>query len=161
VKAIDSNLLIYASLANHPAVSACETYIAECSTWVTNIVNLVELHRALVAVYGVSEHDAGSKFAELSAALTAEDLTGTLAVSALGLRQSYQIDFNGAVLLECARRRGITILATDDSQLALACAAVGIQVENPITPAVRSQMADWENQNIPAEGLPRILLRVH
>ena len=32
---------------------------------------------------------------------------------------------------------------------------------NPITPAVRAQMTNWENQNFPAKGLPRILLHVH
>jgi hypothetical protein len=42
VKAIDSNLLVYASLANHPAMTACEQYIAGYPDWVTSIVNLVE-----------------------------------------------------------------------------------------------------------------------
>ena len=55
----------------------------------------------------------------------------------------------------------MTILATDDSQLAMACASMGITVENPVTPAVRAQMTSWENQNLPSKGLPRILLRVH
>jgi predicted nucleic acid-binding protein len=58
MKAIDSNLLVYASLANHPAMTACEPYIAGHPTWVTNILNLLELRRVLVAVYGVSESDA-------------------------------------------------------------------------------------------------------
>src|SRR5437868_5534184 len=40
MKAIDSNLLIYASLANHPATVACEQYVAASPVWVTNIVNL-------------------------------------------------------------------------------------------------------------------------
>ena len=58
MKAIDSNLLVYASLANHPAMTACERYITGYPVWVTGIVNLVELWRVLVAVYGVSESDA-------------------------------------------------------------------------------------------------------
>jgi hypothetical protein len=53
------------------------------------------------------------------------------------------------------------LLATDDSQLAIASVAMGINVENPVTPAVRAQMTAWENQNLPANGLPRILLPVH
>jgi len=161
VKAIDSNLLVYASLANHPAMAACEQYIAGYSVWVTSIVNLVELWRVLVAVYGVSENDADAKFTDLRRALVVEDLTATVAGAALSLRQSYRIDFNDAVLLESSRQRGVTVLATDDSQLAKACATVGINVENPVTPAVRAQMVNWETQNLPAKGLPRILLRVH
>jgi predicted nucleic acid-binding protein len=161
VKAIDSNLLIYASLANHPAMMACEQYITSCPLWLTSIVNLVELWRVLVAVYGVSESDADAKFTELSKALVVEDLTAAVAGAALSLRQPYGIDFNDAVLLESARQRGVTVLGTDDSQLASACAALGILVENPVTLALRAQMTSWENQNLPAKGLPRILLRVH
>jgi predicted nucleic acid-binding protein len=161
VKAIDSNWLIYASLAGHPAMTACEQYITGHPTWLASIVNLVELWRVLVAVYGISESDAAAKFNDLRQALVVEDLTPALAAVALSLRQSYGVDFNDAVLLETARQRGVTVLASDDSQLGTACAAVGINVENPVTPALRAQMASWENQNLPAKGLPRILLRVH
>lgn len=161
MKAIDSNLLVYASLANHPAMTACEQYIAAYPTWLTNIANLVELRRVLVGVYGVPDRDADSKFSDLGKALVVDDLTASLAAASLTLRPSYRIDFNDAVLLESARRRGVNTLATDDAQLAAACATIGIRVENPVTPAVRAQMAAWEAQNLPAKGLPRILLRVH
>ena len=115
----------------------------------------------LVAVYGVQESDADAKFTDLSRALVVENLTAPVAAAALALRQTHGIDFNDAVLLECCRQRGVTVLATDDSRLAIACATMGINVENPVTPEVRAQMTDWENQNLPAKGLPRILLRVH
>jgi predicted nucleic acid-binding protein len=161
VKAIDSNLLVYASLANHPAMTACEQYIVAYPAWLTNIVNLVELRRVLVVVYGVSENDADAKFTDLSQALTVQDLTAAVAAAALTHSQFHGVDFNDAVLLESSRQRGVTVLATDDSQLASACAAMGINVENPVTPVVRAQMANWENQNLPAKGLPRILLRVN
>ena len=159
MKAIDSNLLVYASLANHPAMTACEHYITGYPVWVTGIVNLVELWRMLVAVYGVSESDAHAKLTDLCNALVVEDLTAAVAAGALSLRRSYGVDFNDAALLESCRLRGVTVLATDDSQLALACAKMGISVENPVTPAVRAQMTKWENQNLPTKGLPRILLR--
>ena len=161
MKAIDSNLLIYASLADHPATNACEQYIRESPEWFTSIVNLLELRRVLVAVYGASENDADAKFIDFRDALIVDDLSTSVATAALALRQSCSIDFNDAVLLECCRRRGVTILATDDSQLATACGTMGIQAENPVTPALRVEMADWENRNLPAKGLPRILLRVH
>lgn len=161
VKAIDSNLLIYASLANHPAMAACEQYIAGYPVWLTSVVNLVELRRVLVGVYGVSESDADAKFTDLCKALVVDDLTPTVATATLAVRQSYAIDFNDAVLLETALRRGVSVLATDDAQLAAACTAMQIRVENPVTAAVRSQMTSWEVQNLPPKGLPRILLRVH
>jgi predicted nucleic acid-binding protein len=161
VKGIDSNLLVYASLANHPAMTACEQYITGYPVWVTSIVNLVELWRVLIAVYGVLESDADAKFTDLCRAVVVEDLTEAVATGALSLRQSFGIDFNDGVLLESCRLRGVTVLATDDSRLALACATMGIKVENPVTKAVRAQMTNWENQNLPTKGLPRILLRVH
>ncbi len=161
MKAIDSNLLVYASLANHPAMTACEQYIAGYPAWVTSIVNLVELWRVLVAVYGVSESDADAKFTDLSRALVVEDLTAPVAAAALSLRQAHGIDFNDAVLLESCRQRGVTVLATDDSQLAIACAAMGIKVENPVTLDVRAEMTNWENLNLPPKGLSGILLRIH
>ena len=122
MKAIDSNLLVYASLAGHPAMKACEKYITGYPVWVTSIVNLVELQRVLVGVYGVSESDADTKFIDLHQALVVEDLTAVVAAAALPLRHSHGIDFNDAVLLESAGERGVTVLATDDSQLAIACA---------------------------------------
>ena len=139
MKAIDSNLLVYASLDNHPAMKACERYITGYPVWITGIVNLVELWRVLVAVYGVSESDADAKFTDLSQALVVEELTAAVAAGALSLRQSCGVDFNDGVLLESCRLRGVTVLATDDSQLALACATMGIKVENPVTPAVRGK----------------------
>ena len=36
------------------------------------------------------------------------------------------------------RQRGVIALATDDSLLAIACALMGITVENPVTPCVAS-----------------------
>ena len=86
MKAIDSNLLVYASLANHPAMAACEQYITGYQVWVTSIVNLVELQRVLVGVYGVSETDAEKKFADLLQALVVDDLTAGVAAAALPLR---------------------------------------------------------------------------
>ena len=94
MKAIDSNLLVYASLANHPAMTACEQYITAYPVWLTSIVNLVELRRVLVAVYGVSESDADAKFTGLRQALVVEDLTASVAAAALTHRQSYGIDLN-------------------------------------------------------------------
>ena len=161
MKAIDSNLLVYASLADHPSMAVCEQYIGGHAVWITNVVNLVEVWRVLVAVYGVSEGDADEKFAELSAALVVEDFTAAMTSQALSLRQSCGIDFNDAVLLETCRQRGVTVLATDDTRLATACVTMGVNVENPVTPVVRAQMTNWELQNLPAKGLPRILLRVH
>ncbi|MGH7134198.1 MAG: hypothetical protein ACREHD_00575 [Pirellulales bacterium] len=90
MKAIDSNLLVYASLANHPAMAACETHIAAYPTWLTGIANLVELRRVLVGVYGVSDPDADAKLTDLCKALTVENLTTAVATAALPLRQSYR-----------------------------------------------------------------------
>jgi hypothetical protein len=93
--------------------------------------------------------------------MVVDDLTASVAIAALSLRQTYGVDFNDAVLLENCRQRRVSVLATDDSQLAGAAATMGIAVENPVTALLRAQMTHWEDQNLPAKGLPRILLRIH
>jgi len=161
LKAIDSNLLVYACLANHPAMSVCEQFIAQSSVWLTNVVNLIEMHRVLVGVYGVSEGDADRKFMDYHQALVVEPLTGTLAETALPLRAAYGIDFNDAVLLQMCREHQVEILGTDDGRLATACSSLGMGVENPIDATLRTHMAEWEAQWLPAKGLPRILRQIH
>jgi hypothetical protein len=66
-----------------------------------------------------------------------------------------------AMLLEVARSQDATALATDDTKLAGACSKLGITSENPISAALREQMAAWEAANLPAKGLPRVLRQVH
>jgi predicted nucleic acid-binding protein len=161
VKATDSNLLVYASLDDHPASKACEAFIGSESTWLTSVVNLLELHSVLRGAYGLLDEQADIKFHDFYEALFVVDVTPDLAQSALPLRRSYRIDLHDAILLESCRRHGISVLATDDSRLAAACSALGLGVENPIDAALRSEMADWESSNLPAKGLRRILWRVH
>lgn len=161
MKGVDSNLLVYASLAGHPASSTCDQYLATEPLWLTSIVNLIEVHRALVSVYGAIESEADRKLADFLSALTVDDLTGDLVSASLPLRQTHGIDFNDAILLQTCLERSVTVLATDDGRLASACAAFGIAVENPLDAAVRAQMASWEDSNLPAKGLPRVLLRMH
>jgi len=161
MKAIDSNLLVYASLSDHPAVDACEEHIAAHPTWVCNIANLIEMRHVLVSVYGLAEHDADAKFADFRAAVIVAALTPSLAEAAVVLRREHGVDFNDAVLMETCRQRGVTALATDDRQLAAACRSFGITPESPIDDGLRAQMRDWEDRNLPAKGLPRVLLQCH
>lgn len=161
MKAIDSNLLVYASLTGHPARAACAQHVAAHPDWVCNIANLVEMRHVLVSVYGLAEADADMKFADFRAALTVVRLTDVLVGAALLLRQAHGIDVNDGILLETCRLRGITTLATDDRRLANACHALGITPETPVGDDIRLVMSSWEEHNLPARGLPRILLRVH
>jgi predicted nucleic acid-binding protein len=161
VKGIDSNLLVYASLIDHPASAACEQHIAAEPSWLTSVVNLIELQRVLSGVYGLTEGEAEIKLADFAETLAVESLTSGLVLASVPLRHAYGIDLNDAILLETCRRQGISVLATDDSRLAAACAALQIAVENPIDPALRAQMTQWEDQNLPAKGLPRVLTSIH
>jgi predicted nucleic acid-binding protein len=161
VKAVDSNLLVYATLAAHPASPACDQYLSTEPVWLINIVNLIEMHRVLIGVYEVAENDADAKLVSLLNALVVETLSSDLVAPSLSLRNLYGIDFNDAVLLQTCRQRVPAVLATDDSRLAPACTAEGITVENPIDAMLRGQMAQWESAHLPSKGLPRVLTRVH
>jgi predicted nucleic acid-binding protein len=161
VKGIDSNLLVYASLIDHPASAACEQYIAAEPSWLTSVINLLELQRVLIGVYGLTEDEADIKLADFAGTLDVESLTAQLVLASGPHRHAYGIDFNDAILLETCRQHGVAVLATDDSRLAVACAALQIDVENPIDPPLRAQMTQWEDQHLPAKGLPRVLTRIH
>lgn len=160
-RALDSNVLVYASLADHPAMSACENLIGAHPEWLVNIVNLIEMHRVLVSVYGVSPSDADMKFEDYQMTLEVVELSGAIASKALPLRQTHKIDFNDAVLIATCLEEGVKLLATDDGRLSDACAELGIAVANPIDPSLRGQMASWEEEHLPPKGLPRVLGQVH
>jgi predicted nucleic acid-binding protein len=160
-RAVDSNLLVYACLTGHPAAPACEQYLQTEPDWVTNEANLAEVYVVLVAVYGVPESDAATLYVDYHGVLRPVPLDAALAVAAMGLRGQHHLDLNDAVLLQTALSTGATALATDDQRLSAAAQTLGLDAESPIDNPTRMAMADWEEQNLPAKGLPRLLARMH
>lgn len=161
MKAVDSNLLVYASLSDHPTMSVSEALISAHPEWLVNVVNLIEMHRVLISVYGVPPSDSNAKFDDFQKALTVVPLTTSIVKKALSLRSQHGIDLNDAILLETCLQEGVSAVATDDRALSTACASLGLSVENPIDDALRKEMADWEDQHLSPKGLPRVLLSVH
>ncbi len=158
---VDSSILIYASLVDHPAMQACDRCLSSGVVWVTSALNLAEVHHVLRAVYGPSETEAGSKVLDFARALEVEPLTGESLLDALHLRLTLHIDLGDASLLVACQTNGVSTLATDDVGLAQASEALGIAADHPIGDDVRAEVARWEAGHLPAKGMPRILRQVH
>ena len=161
MRAIDSNLLVYAALEDHPAHDACRECLLAEPQWITNEANLSEVYTVLVAVYGVPEQDASAHYLEYHGALTPMPLDATTAVAAMRLREHYGLDLNDAILLHTAIACSVEALCTDDQRLAAAAQNARLEVESPVGVVVRRAMATWEEQHLPVKGLPRMLSRVH
>ena len=159
---LDTMFLVYSSLQEHPASAICEQFILSREGWVSTPLLLVEFYSVLTRNYGVDRQSARQKTMEIVGKpieiLSLEEHTVTAAIR---LASEHNLDTNDAILLQTCLNSDINIIATDDRRFARACDDWGISVENPITPTVRQQMADWEEANLPPRGLPRLLLPIH
>jgi hypothetical protein len=81
--------------------------------------------------------------------------------AAVDLSILHDMDINDAILLQSYLEHRIGCIATDDRRFSHVCTNFGIVVENPITLAIRQQMAAWESENLPPRGLPRLLSYIH
>lgn len=157
---VDSNLLVYASLTDHPAGDPARSYLSLGAAWLTSAAALVEMARVLTGVYGADPDFVERTLTGLSQAMSVEPLTADVLLDASPLQRRHGIDQTDAILLvTCLSRQAE--LATDDRGLARAASASGIRVEDPIGPEVRSTIARWEADHLPPKGLPRVLAQIH
>ncbi|NCO38804.1 MAG: hypothetical protein COY42_23755 [Armatimonadetes bacterium CG_4_10_14_0_8_um_filter_66_14] len=161
-RGLDAMLIVYSLLNGHPASTVCEEFIRNHTGWFTTTFTIFEARAILAKVYGVDAALTSQKMAQFVAGpvdVIAVDLATALA--AMNMAHAMRIDLTDAVLLHTALARGAPCLATDDSRLMQACHQVGIAPESPIDATLRQSMAVWENANVPAKGLPRVLHEIH
>lgn len=161
-RGLDTMFMVYSLLDGHPASTACEQFITSRQGWVNTPLLVIEGMAIMIKVYGVEP--------EIACQLVTDFAYGPISIlpieletitAAVDLSILHDVDINDAVLLQACIERGIARIATDDRRFAHACANFGIIVENPITPAIRQQMAAWEAANLPPRGLPRLLTYIH
>jgi predicted nucleic acid-binding protein len=161
-RALDAMVIVYSLLDGHPASPACEQFIRSRTGWFTTVVTLMEVKAVLTKVYGVDSSLASEKLAQFARGpLVVAALDASTTLAAMNTSDTLGIDLTDAVLLEATRSLGAPRLTTDDGRLARACRQAGIEPENPIDGALRPRIAEWEQANLPAKGLPRVLRRVH
>jgi predicted nucleic acid-binding protein len=159
---LDSNLLIYSILADHPASSVCQEFIEAHESLVASSITLIELFFVTTRIYGIERVMVLAKINELLASpliiITADADT---VASALALCAEHKIDTNDAVQVQMCLDLGISALATDDRRFIDLCKKLEIETKNPITVELREAMRVWEEANLPQKGLPRILHQIH
>ncbi|MHA1651861.1 MAG: type II toxin-antitoxin system VapC family toxin [Candidatus Helarchaeota archaeon] len=164
-KILDSNILIYSLLENHPASDVCEAVILSCENkfeWVTSPITFIETYYVLINVYGQEASQILQKIRKISKTpIIIITLDKNLVLSSLEKALIHQIDTNDSILLQIGIDLGISIIATDDKKLIETCNNYGIICENPITEDIREEMRIWEQKNLPEKGIRRIYFDIY
>lgn len=160
--ALDTMILVYALLDDHPASEVCEEFIRQKQGWITSALHLLETYSVLTKIYGVSLSDAAQAIQHLqNSPLRVVPVDGTTAGQATQIAVNLNLDLTDAVLLETCRSWGVKCVATEDKRLTQICTVSGLQVETPLDEAMRLQVSQWESAHLPQKGAARVLRRVH
>ena len=162
LRAVDSMILVYALLDGHPASATCEQFVREQAGWFTTPLHILEIYAVLTKIYGVEPQASNQKLRQLlQHALGIVPLDGIITADVLETATGLGIDLTDAALIVTAKQVGAQWVATEDHQLQQVCLQLGWVVETPIDDALRQVISQWEQQHLPAKGLPRVLSRVH
>lgn len=159
---LDTPLLTYSMVQNHPACILCAQLLQSHTGWFTSVQVLLETRAALIRIYNVADALATQKLRQLTRLpIQVIELNEAATFDAMTVSEQLGLDLTDAVLLRLMQTSGATRLATDDQRLLQACSRFGIVTHCPISPVLRQQIAAWEAATLPRKGLPRILGRVH
>jgi len=162
-KALDTNIVAYALLGDHPAAEACDSLL-RTGRYEFHATPLTpfEVYYVLRRVYNIGKEGASSKaLALFDSPLTFTHIGPEDAGKALRKCVDYEVEANDGLQLQLCLRTEIPSLASDDQRLLHACEGEGIQPQSPIGEEHRRRMRLWEEEKLPPSGLPRLLKRVH
>jgi len=164
-KLIDTNLLIYALIEDHPASSVCEAFIRKENRYrklYTTVLTPFEVFHVLWRIYGLKREQAMEKALSLfNSPLSFIPITEEVAQISLEKIVEYKIDSNDALLLTSSILYDIPSLASDDRKLLKASNEEGIHTQSPINEKLRRDMNEWEKEKLASKGIPRILQRIY
>ncbi|MBI3972786.1 MAG: hypothetical protein HY332_16035 [Chloroflexi bacterium] len=156
---MDTPLLVYQAITNHPAKPIVEDELRH-GVWGSTVFVLSECFQILSGQYALTPEDAEAAVDRLARSplhWAAADLAQV--TTAVRQRSRHRLQTADAVLLLLAQDdRGV--LVSQDRRLLRVAQAEGIAVRNPISPALASDIARWETQHLPDKGLPRVLAAV-
>ena len=160
--ALDTMLLVYGLLEDHPARDACRQFLRGRVGWLTSALTLLETRVVLTKVYGVSPGLVLPMLTELvTVPVTIVPFDSSAAWRAMDLTDGLRVDLTDGALLAAAEQHAVRSLATDDRKLGRAAEQLGYRIESPITPALRRSVTKWERAHLVDKGLPRVLRYVH
>jgi predicted nucleic acid-binding protein len=159
---LDTMVLVYSLLQGHPAATACEQLLRAHAGWFTSPLVLFEAKAILTKVYGEDPAITTLKLSQVvGGPLVLLELDPSEVTIVLRLTDTYALDLTDAVLLHPACKNRVPFMATEDHNLSLVCAQLGITPVSPLDNAVRQAVGAWEAAHVPPKGLPRVLRRVH
>jgi len=161
---IDTNILVYAMLEDHPAYHDCYNFLLEAETNFTlysSVETLFEIYRILRVFYQLDPRAAIEKVVQLesSSILFLE----TQSKSVRDILESIQqklIHANDGRLLAIARETASEAIITDDRHFGKVIQELNLKWVTPIQDSTRMEMDAWEQMNLPPKGLPRILASI-
>ena len=141
---IDTNVLVYASIVDHPATGAT-TELLQQGNSASSVLVAQELYQVLKRNYRVSSIEASDIVRRFLSAdirwVTADVL---LTARIIDLRSRLGIETADAALLAHALDdRGVVV--TMDRRLLQAAEASGLSVKNPVSMALASEVGEWED----------------
>ncbi|MEM3563221.1 MAG: type II toxin-antitoxin system VapC family toxin [Candidatus Jordarchaeaceae archaeon] len=164
-KMIDTNILVYALVENHPATATCDDFIrrvSEKKLLMTTPLTPFEIYYVLWRIYGLNRDKAFEQAVSLfDSPIEFTHITEEDAHMALRKVVEHSIEANDALLLISCLKQGASSLATDDTRLLKACQQEGVHTEEPIDTKVSQNMETWEKEKLPEKGVQRMLLRIY
>jgi predicted nucleic acid-binding protein len=163
-RVVDSNILVYSLLKNHPAHQDCANYLEshDFENTLFSIINSIdELYHAFLIYYQL-EPDVVlrniSDILESSITFMYPDVEKRQ-ICSMALQNA--LDLNDAALYFLALELQAPVVVTDDIKFATFIKKEGLICETPIQQPTRDAMTTWESSHLPKKGLPRILAQVY
>ena len=164
IKILDSNILIYMLLENHPANQDCASYVLEgkdSSRYFSIVDCLDEFYYVLNTFYGIKPAKIMEKINQLLNTeiqflnLSIEDCKKSFEEAVISNLQIHDMK-----LYLLAQKLDASIVVTDDKKFRSFLQEKDFTAITPIQERTRIMMNDWEKKFIPKKGLSRVLLHV-
>lgn len=162
-KALDTNIIVYSLLEEHPASTVCDALVRNSKyAFYATPITPFEVYFVLTRVYGVQKGEASvNALSIFDSPIRFLEIGAEDARAALGRSVNYDIDMNDSLLIQESLKGDIPSLTSDDRRLLKVCDEEGIQPQALIGEEDRKKMQHWEEEKLAPSGLPRVLNRVH
>ena len=164
-KVVDSNIFIYALLENHPAHGECAAFFEnnDAPGVLFSLVDCIdETYWILKNIYHI---DASAILQKLGGLINTNiDFLGLNiqdTIKALEILLKHPIQVIDARLFVLASTLQVPVIVTDDIRFQNFTKSQGLLTEAPIMQDTREKMNEWEKENLPVAGLPRVLARIY
>jgi predicted nucleic acid-binding protein len=158
---IDSNIIIYSILENHPANQVCKDFLASIDTQNSLFSHqdcLLELFQVLRVNYAINLDIIIKKIRQLyQSNISFKTNINSNLLDVFELVKQYGIHPVDAKLYLLSIELQAPIIVTDDWKFRNFLKTKGILGETPITDNISKLIQDWENKNLPSGGIARIL----